>query len=65
MSPPPPFIITQVIILPLLKDDIIYPIGALLTSLADLRGAPGTRALWVQILSFSCSFWEIFDQIIG
>ena len=27
---------------------------------------PGTRApLWIQILSFSCSFGEIFDQIIG
>ena len=30
------------------------------------EGVPGTRPhLWVQILSFSCSFQEIFDQILG
>ena len=35
-------------------------------ALADLRGgAPGTRPLLSQILSFSCSFRENFDQIIG
>ena len=36
-------------------------------ALADLRG--GARdarpPLWVQILSFSCSFWEILGKIIG
>ena len=34
-------------------------------SLADLREAPGTRTLWIQFLSFSCSFREKFWQIIG
>ena len=29
------------------------------------KGAPGTRPLWVQILSFSCSFREEIGQIIG
>ena len=36
--------------------------------MADLKGAPGMSSLpslWVQILSFSCRFWEKFGQIIG
>ena len=28
-------------------------------------GARDAPPLWVQIVLFSCSFWEIFDQIIG
>ena len=35
-------------------------------ALADLRGAPGMRPPWgVQILSFSCSFWEKNWKIIA
>ena len=38
-------------------------IGTRHYSLADLRGAPGTRApLGLQILSFSCSFWQKFEK---
>ena len=34
--------------------------------IGESKGAPGTRCpLWIQFLSFSCSFWERFGQIIG
>ena len=29
------------------------------------RGHQGRAPLWVQYLLFSCSFWEIFGQVIG
>ena len=34
----------------------LWGINGVWLSVADLRGVPRTRTLWVQILSFSCSF---------